>query len=153
MFKCYDCEATFFEPRNVSERVGEYHGEPAYTSYACCPECGGAFGKAVQCKECDEWFFDDELTEGVCDECVEEIKAKYRYDIKGCYELAKTETQSVEINSFLASQYSVADIEELILKDLLQNGEVDCSNFINEDDSWFIERVMEVRENEQKASI
>ena len=153
MFKCYDCEATFSEPRIYTEKMGEHFGVPAYASFSCCPECGGNFDEAVQCKECNEWFFDDELTDGVCDECIEEIKAKYRYDVKGCYELAKTETQSIEINSFLTSQYSVADIEELILKDLLQSGEVDCSNFINEDDSWFIEKAMEVRENEQKASV
>lgn len=147
MFKCYDCEETFFEPNNTTEKLGEYFGEPAYRTLATCPYCGGAFDYAKQCEKCGEWFFEDELTEGYCEICVEELEEEYRYDAKKCYELTKEETEKIEINAFLVSQYSVAEIEELLLKDLIesqkQGSSVDFIDFINENGSWFIEKIKE----------
>ena len=147
MFKCYDCNETFSEPRNYTEKMGEYFGVPAYAEFSCCPHCGSNFDEAIQCEKCGEWFFEDELTEGYCEICVEELEEEFRYDAKKCYELTKEETEKIEINAFLVSQYSIAEIEELLLKDLIesqkQGSSVDFIDFINENGSWFIEKIKE----------
>ena len=140
MFKCYDCEATFFGPKNVSERVGEYHGEPAYTSYACCPECGGNFDEAIQCKICGEWFFEDELDDGICEMCIDEEKEKYHDNVKSCLEILKDEKKKIEINPVLAMLLKPSVIEQILTEYVLNNS-FDCKDVVEEYEDWFIEEI------------
>lgn len=139
MFKCYDCEATFSEPRIYTEKMGEHFGFPAYESFSCCPECGGSFDEATQCKICGEYFFDDELDDGICEECLEEKKGEYRYNVKACFEVLKDETTQIEINPVLAMLLKRSEIEEELLKTLLECSSIDCSSVIEEYKDWFIE--------------
>ena len=141
MFKCYDCEATFSEPRIYTEKMGEHFGVPAYESFSCCPECGGSFDEATQCKICGEWFFEDELDDGICEMCIDEKKQEYRYNVKACYEVLKDETAQVEINPVLAMLLKRSEIEEELLKMLLDSSSVDCSSVIKEYEDWFIEEI------------
>ena len=63
MYICYDCHETF--ERCASET--EPHGEVL----SCCPVCGSTeVEEAVYCKICGEPMCEDELTEGICDDCI-----------------------------------------------------------------------------------
>ena len=148
MFKCYDCEATFFEPKNVSERVGEYHGEPAYTSYACCPECGGSFDYAKQCEICGEWFFDAELDDGICENCIAEAKEEYHDNVKACLDILKDEKKQIEINPVLAMLLKPSVIEQILTEYVLNNS-LNCKVVVDEYEDWFVEEIKKgVQESE-----
>ena len=62
----------------------------------------------------------------------------------------KGETQEIEINALLASLFDVADIERILKEYVLERlHDVDCSQFIDEDISWFGEKLAEeVKKNE-----
>lgn len=74
MYKCVDCghlfedgeEAVWDEPR------GEYWGWSCTESVCGCPVCHGDYEEASECKECGEWHFSDELTDGLCEKCNKE---------------------------------------------------------------------------------
>lgn len=140
MFKCYDCEATFFEPRNTTERLGEYHGEPAYRTYACCPECGGTFDYAKQCEKCGEWFFDDELDDGICEDCITEAKEEYHTDVRKCLDILKDEKKQIEINPVLAMLLKPSVIEQILTEYVLNNS-FDCKEVVEQYEDWFIEEI------------
>ena len=139
-FKCYNCGHIFEE--GEQKRWVEPHGERVQG----CPCCGGAYEKTLKCEICDSEHLEEELNGGVCDECIN----KYRKDFNTCYEVSFGEKASIEINSLLASLFDVSDIEQ-ILKEYIRDRwqDVDCSPFIDEDKSWFGERIVEeVRKNE-----
>ena len=140
MFKCWDCEATFDEPKNTSELLGEYHGQPAYQTYACCPECGGSFTEAEQCEICGEWFFEDELDDEICEMCIEEKKDEYRYNVKACYDVLKDETIEIEINPVLAMLLKKSEIENILTEYVLNNS-FDCKDVVEQYEDWFIEEI------------
>lgn len=142
MLKCSFCERSFGE-----EEIALYRGDKV------CPYCGHEdFEEAVQCKVCGDYFFDDELTFGVCEECKDDLKFPYKHDPKKCYELSKDEHEEVSINAFLVSQFTPKQIEEVLVRELIVSmAETlpDYSNFIDSDEMWFIEKVLEeVKTNE-----
>lgn len=141
MFKCYDCEITFSEPGIYTEKMGEHFGTPAYEIFSCCPECGGCFDEAAQCKICGEYFFEDELDDGICENCIDEKKQEYRYNVKACYEVLKEETMQIGINPVLAILLKRSEIEEELLKMLLESSSIDCSSVIKEYEDWFVEKI------------
>lgn len=136
MLKCSFCERSFAE-----EEITLYRGDKV------CPYCGHEdFEEAVQCKVCGDYFFDDELTFGVCEICKEDLKFPYKHDPKKCYELSKDEKEEVSLNSFLVSQFTAEQIEEVLMKELIIQSAIpypDYSNFIDSDEMWFIEKVLE----------
>ena len=54
IFLCYDCDATFHEPKIWTNRHGLDTGP--YENYAGCPLCGGAFATTYKCNECGKWI-------------------------------------------------------------------------------------------------
>ena len=111
-----------------------------------CPLCKGDYEETVKCSICGSEHLEDELNGGVCDECIDE----YRKDFQTCYEVSFGETEDIKINALLASLFDVSDIEQ-ILKEYIRDKwqDVDCSQFIDEDKSWFGERLVEeVKKNE-----
>lgn len=66
MFKCFECGHLF--ERGEEKRYTEMHGE----SYLACPICGGAYEETNQCSCCGGHFFEDELYNGMCEECIGE---------------------------------------------------------------------------------
>lgn len=140
MFKCYDCEATFSEPRIYTEKMGEHFGVPAYASFSCCPECGGNFDEATQCKICGEWFFEDELIEELCEICLDEAKAEYHDNAKACLEILKDEKKQIEINPVLAMLLKPSVIESILTEYVLNNS-LDCKEVVEEYEDWFIEEI------------
>lgn len=151
-FKCYECGHIFeeFKKIDTDEKIvfGEFQGKPIYDDGGddydfCCPKCGGEYEETRKCAICGEEYLEDELVDGVCEECISE----YKYDIEMCYTIGAYETENIELNSFLAAMYTKEDIEAILYKDLLEyqkeNRYVDCESFINYDKSWFAERLAE----------
>ena len=148
-FKCLECGHIFeeCEEDHWQESRGEYWGIPCFEDMVGCPLCRGDYEKTVKCEVCGSEHLEDELNGGVCDECIDE----YRKDFNSCYELSISETTTIEINSLLASIFDVSDIEQ-ILKEYIRDKwqDVDCSPFIDEDKSWFGEKILEeVNKNEK----
>lgn len=67
MFKCFECGHLF--EHGEQRKVVEAHGE----EYLGCPCCGGAYEETVQCSRCEGHFFDGELYNGLCAECIGEL--------------------------------------------------------------------------------
>ena len=147
-YKCLNCGHIFEEGEQAcwSESRGEYWGVACSENMSGCPLCKGEYEETVQCAVCGSEHLEDELNGGVCDECIDE----YRKDFNACYELSLGETTEIKINSLLASLFDVSDIEQ-ILKEYVRDKwkDVDCSKFIDEDISWFGEKIAEeVKKNE-----
>lgn len=147
-YKCLDCGEVFDEPKKWKEYRGEFWGTPAYEEMVGCPHCEGDFGEMVICEICGEEHLDDELNFGVCDKCIE----ARRYDVDMCNKIGENDTEKIELNCFLASMFDAAEIELILfnaLKEAQKKEKVDCIKFINQDISWFAERLAEeVKKNE-----
>lgn len=66
MMICYDCRETF------EQEETKWHTEPHGELVACCPHCGSTeIEEAEYCEICGKPHCADDLTYGVCDECIE----------------------------------------------------------------------------------
>lgn len=76
MYICYDCGHVFKNPTNdYNESV------PEDDEYAACPHCrSDYFGEAVQCKDCEEWFAEDDTYYGRCKSCLAEKAKEYAHE-------------------------------------------------------------------------
>lgn len=139
-YKCYACGHIF---EDGEERTWtEPHGE----RMVGCQICGGAFGETERCRICKSEHLEDELTDGVCDECVDE----YRNDFATCYNLFVGEKAEIKINPVLAFLLDDADIEQILKEHICKRlHDIDCSPFIDENKEWFVEKLLkEVNKNE-----
>lgn len=142
-YKCLECGHIFEdgEEGNYFE-TQEIWGRDFREKIKCCPLCKGDYEATVPCEICGSYHLKDELTNGVCEECIEEQKFNLRF----CYEASKGEEVYININSFLASMIDKDEMEEILFKALLNDesmGEkIDCSKFINEDKYWFAEKLV-----------
>ena len=75
MFKCVDCGHIFAEGEQDTwyEDRGEFWGVPCSERVSGCPTCRGDYEEVHRCKRCDEWHFDDELNDGYCELCEDEL--------------------------------------------------------------------------------
>ena len=147
-YKCLECGHIFDECEisTWQESGGEIFGSQSYETMSGCPICKGDYEKTEKCRVCGGEFLEEELTDGVCDDCVEKEKENYRYNPQKCYELSKDETGKVEINYFLSCMFTEKQIEEILLLNVRKASAlmpIDCSAFMNADNSWFEERVVE----------
>ena len=158
-YKCNDCGHIFEDGEFIvkSEYVGECWGTPAYDERSYCPSCGGdAWEEAGHCAKCRGVFLDDELTEGLCSECLNEIAMEYKYDIAKCYALSQSsgEKESVSINPFLSCMFTNEQINEVLYRELVVASAikpVSCEPFIESDKHWFYERIAEeVKKNDNR---
>jgi hypothetical protein len=151
-YKCLECGHIFEdgEEAHWSESRGEFWGRPCSEEMTGCPLCKGDYAETEPCDICGSAHLPDELTSGVCEECIEE----YRYDINTCFEIGKNENEKIPINCFLASLFDKDEIEDILFKALLKeekiyNKKTDCKQFIDSDKNWFAERLAEeVKKNE-----
>jgi DNA-directed RNA polymerase subunit RPC12/RpoP len=139
--KCLECDHIFelCEAKKVKEDYGyEYR----------CSICGGNFEETVKCSVCKGEFLEEELNGGVCDECINE----YRNDFNRCYQISCGEVEKVEINALLATLFEVAEINQILIEYVLEKmPNVNCSQFIDSDISWFGEKISEeVKKNENR---
>lgn len=147
MYKCYDCGAVFESPASHEEDRGEFWGFPCSETVNDCPNCGGDYEEVFQCEKCGEYFFEDELHSDVCDDCID----VYKNNIDVCFKIGDEDTEVIKINCFLATMFNTWEIEAILYNHLKSaGGDVDCSPFIDNDRSWFAEKILEreVSENE-----
>ena len=134
MFKCWDCGRTFDEPNTWRERSGEV--------LSGCPSCGGSFDETKKCQICGCDFLSEELyNECICEECLEE----QGNDFDTCYKIAENQKEEIKINALLTTILDITDIETILYQFLKNCGDVDCSEFINQDKDWFAEKLMEMK--------
>jgi hypothetical protein len=129
-YKCNDCGHRFdsSEAGVISENRGECWGVTAYEELLCCPNCD-----SIEVEE----------TNNNCatDEEIDEV----RKDFDICYEVSLGETENVKLNALLASFFSAAEIEDILIEHIkTQCPDADFSAFIDSDKEWFGERLKEV---------
>lgn len=148
MFKCLECGHIFDdgEQGTRSESRGEFWGESCTETISCCPICKGDYEETEKCEICGGEHFPDELTDGICEECIKNYET-----VETCYKVGKSEKETVKINCFLAETFAAEEIEKILI-DILRKGEhdVDCAKFVKNDKYWFIDSLKEVLKNENK---
>ena len=82
-YKCDHCVREFEEPDIITETHGMTDG--SCEKIGVCPYCKGYFEEMHKCEICGEWYTEDELTSGVCDECIYE----HSTDIELCHKLGE----------------------------------------------------------------
>lgn len=139
-YKCLECGEFFTEPKKWKEYRGEFWGAPAYEEMVGCPDCRGDYEELVPCELCGEECEEDSLTCGVCEDCLESASG----DVDLCYKIGEGHKETVRLNCFLTAMFSADEIEALLLN-ALKVEKADCSAFVFDDESWFPERLKEVR--------
>jgi hypothetical protein len=145
-YRCLECGHIFEEGEQArwSESRGEFWGVACSENMSGCPLCKGDYEETTPCKICGSEHLENELSGDVCDECIE----KYHHDIDVCFKVGANDTETIEINCFLASMFDKEQIEELLLNALKEKREYmrdyvdkDCEKFVNSDRSWFAENL------------
>ena len=120
---CLDCGTVFGidEVERVQDYRGECWGQPAYEEELICPHCKSSdIEDAEECEICGSWCSAEELYDngGICTACLE----TYSTD-KECFEACERnkETESIEINSYLAYMFSESEIEDILLEELAKS--------------------------------
>lgn len=103
---------------------------------------------AIKCQICGKRRCDENMFGDVCKYCVDD----FRHNYKVCNQIANgaKDKQSIEINSFLLSMFSPADIEEVLMDRLdecaadasVAEKATDCGKWIDEDIHWFAEQLI-----------
>lgn len=144
MYKCLECGSVFEEPKFYKESR-PYGSGFVFEELSGCPSCGEGFDEAFECDCCGEYFTKDEMIDGVCKDCIEDVVSRNKNNFKDCFLMCKDEEKvSVEINLFLSEMFSEAQIEEILIKELLVTsafGLVDCSKFLNDNVELLVEKI------------
>jgi hypothetical protein len=146
-YECHNCGRRFEEPDIITETHGLEHGP--YEKIGVCPYCKGYFAEIHECKICGEYYTDDELTSGVCDECI----YQHDTDVELCYKLGADSKESIKINGFIASVFSEEQINEILwnrIKEINRIVNVSCYAFIVSDKSWFAEQLIKEKNDAEK---
>ena len=146
MYICSDCGYVFEEFDTTEENRGQYWGVDCTETIRVCPKCKGAFEEAEMCQKCGEYSHIDSLHDGICEKCIDECKNNF--DI--CYKISKKDRkQSMDINPLILSIIKEDEIESILVEYIKKHTNPDCSDYINEDISWFGEKLAEeVKKNE-----
>lgn len=139
-YKCVECGNIFEEGEQIrwDEDRGEFWGSSCSETMSGCPCCGGSYEETKACEICGSEHLENELLNGVCEECINE----YKKDIDVCYKVGKNDFESINLNCFLATMFSAEEIEQILLEKLKKE-KADCSEFANADIYWFAERLTE----------
>ena len=73
MYICTKCNHVFEEgeAKVIHENHGSCFGFPAVESFSVCPICEGEYEEAVKCSICEEYHLEEDLTNGICDYCLD----------------------------------------------------------------------------------
>ena len=150
MYKCLECGNLFEEGEQATwqESRGEFWGSICNETLSGCPVCKGEYEKTVKCSICSSEHLEDELISGVCNDCLEQ----YSENVDVVFKIAKGSEDTISINSFLASAYDNETIEKILLENLKQTAKYrqeKIKNFLNDDKTWFAERLTEVLNDEK----
>lgn len=115
MVICENCGAVLHEEDLVTTRsyVSDYMGG-CYENITTCP-CGGDIEEVARCELCGEYFKEDDLHEGVCDECL-----KMEATVNNALECGKdgSARTEVSVNGFLATVFTEEKIDEILTREL-----------------------------------
>lgn len=145
--QCHECDRRFEEPDIITETHGMTDG--SCEKIGVCPYCKGYYEPMYQCKICGQYFTEDELSGGVCDECIYE----HDTDIELLYRLGNEEDakETVKLNGFIASVLTEEQINEIVMRELRTINYAPYINgieFIGSDKSWFAEKLLEIKEKQ-----
>lgn len=148
-YECHNCGRRFEEPDIITETHGL--DSPPYEKIDVCPYCKGYFSEIHECKICGEHYTIDELTSGVCDDCI----YQHDTDIELLYKLGNEDNakETVTINGFVASILTEEQINEILIRELRTInyvGSVNGIEFIGSDKSWFAEQLIKEKNNAEK---
>lgn len=150
MYVCSKCGEVFSNDEIVVEKseVGEYWGQPCYEEFGFSPCCHCEFEKAIKCAICGEWHREQDLWNGICENCIHE----YDKDFDTVYKWSKEseDEDKVYLNSLLASILTTSEIEEILvnyIKDFKKS--YDCSKYIECDKEWFSAMIANSRGGEE----
>ena len=138
MCECHNCGRRFEEPDIVTEPHGEKVG--------VCPFCHGYYEAVYPCRICGEHFTDDELTSGVCDECIYEDVT-----IDRCIRYGEYCEEKVQINGFISSILDIETINKILIEEVKKASQIipiDLDEFVDSDKSWWAEQLIKDEENE-----
>ena len=148
-YKCLECGNIFEDGEQAvwRESRGEFWGKTCHETLSGCPLCKGAYEETVSCKVCGSKQLEDELTDGVCKECVSDIVFQYKYNVEKCFLLSEKneDKDTVKINGFLSCMFSEEEINKILFRELVLASvpnAVDCTNYIESDKDWFIENAI-----------
>lgn len=142
MLKCLRCNHLF--EVGEEEIIKEPHGFTDGTGelFKVCPVCGGDFEETKACAICGAEHFEDDLTGGVCAECLTGVS------LDDCLLINGNEREPININSVLVTLFSRSEIEEILMREIreaMKFKKISLDNFINIDKSWFAEELAKVR--------
>ena len=146
-YQCHECDRQFEEPDIITETHGMTDG--SCEKIGVCPYCKGYFEEMTQCRICGQYFTEDELSGGVCDECVYE----HSTDIELCHRLGQEAEESIKLNGFIASVFSEEQINEILwnrIKEINRMVNISCYDFIDSDKSWFAEKLIKEKNDAEK---
>ena len=74
MYKCDNCGHLFDDGEQAvwKESRGECWGTACSETFTGCPICKCEYEEVFSCKICGDWHTKDELTNGLCDQCIED---------------------------------------------------------------------------------
>lgn len=135
MLKCCKCDEILSEDEldTVKSYLCHYGTTPVCEDKAVCPCCGGdEFVEVYECEACGEYA--EELTDGVCAECLYDTSAE------DCYKIAEAQdsARQIELNAFLAEVFKPKDIE-CILMSLISTVPDAVRSYVDRDREWFAE--------------
>jgi hypothetical protein len=147
---CLECGHIFDDGEQSQwvENRGEFWGMSCHEGMSGCPKCRGDYEKSVPCAICGSEHLEEDLVGGVCEECISE----YKNDFDMCYKVCGGEKDEIKLNALLVSLFDVADIEAILYQYVKNNcPDIDCTPFIENDESWFADRLIEeVKKDENK---
>lgn len=138
--KCTECGHIFEEGEQAqwTEMHGfDYGGGEEFSG---CPRCHGEYEETTPCAVCGLEHTAEELFGGVCEKCID----SYRHDVNGCINVAREmPKEEIKINALLAYLFDEKDIEAILIERVKERmPDVNCSEFIDNDITWFGEQLV-----------
>lgn len=117
MYICTQCNHIFEEGEGkvIRENQGECFGYPAFESYTVCPICEGEYEEAVRCSICEEYHLEEDLTNGICDNCLDK---EVDYDKVLKFLLDTEELKSFVFDFFFTTAHFGDGLEKAITEEL-----------------------------------
>ena len=142
MFKCCRCGEVFVSPHNrYNQPVDEYDED------AACPNCySHDFEPVADCVECGAIKEPDELVNGMCEDCINLAAS----DLCTVINYAGEHKRPAVINGLLEWAFSTSEIEEILLRELLNSGKAReyAAKYATDDTDVFTEWLNERRNEE-----
>lgn len=158
MVKCLDCGAILEEDEldSVDCLICDEGGYRASEREDRCPKCGGSsLDDVVACVECGEYHYVAHGTDDVpmwhmgghdhmCERCLKKTSLDETVAVG-----KRDATHLVRINAFLASAFTAAEIEDILVEALKKNHVKAIEEYVTGDPDWFAWELGNVRKERQ----